>query len=513
MAGSTAVNTVIMIITTFFSKVLGFARELTLSYVYGASTVSDAYLVAFSIPTTLISGIGTAILTAYIAIYTKIQKEKPQELQEFGNKVMTMTFLLAALILAVFWVLARPIVKIFAVGFPEDTLAMTIALSRVMMCSVLFINTYFILQGYLQIHGKFMVVGLVSVPLNIFVILFIILSSGRSHMLLSVGVVLGYFFSFLMLYIAAKQCGYSFQPQLDLRDREIRALMLMVFPIFLGKTINQINTMIDRTIASSLTTGTVSALAYGNRITGFVTSVFVVALTTALFPSLSRLSAEKSIGKIKRSFRDSVGIMSLLVLPISAGMMVFSQEIVKLMFERGAFTTYDTVRTSQVLFYYSIGLFFFSVKEVTINVFYALRNTRTPTINSMIAILINIVLNLLLIKKMEHSGLALATSVSGAVTMLMLLISLRRQIGKLGIQCLVISWIKMLVSTLVMAAAVRPVYELIYARSEIMLLAFGAAVLVGVLIYGVANILLRTREMGMLIVGVAEKFSSLSRRH
>ncbi|MEA5011211.1 MAG: murein biosynthesis integral membrane protein MurJ [Angelakisella sp.] len=501
----TATYTIILIGTTIFAKVLGFAREMTLAYFYGASAVTDAYVVAFSIPTIIFSGIGTAILTSYIAIYTSLQQGDTQKLRKFNDSVTTLIFLLSGLVLAVFLIFDQYIVRAFAVGFQGETFEMAVSLSRIMMASLLFIGVYYIIQGYLQIHGSFFAVGMVSVPLNVFVVLSFVFSDAESYTRLGWGVVAGYGFSWLMLYVFAKGKGYSYRPCFQFKDKHILHLISMVIPIFLGKTITQLNIMIDRTIASTLPEGSVSALGYGNRIIGFVTAVFVVSVATALFPQLSRLSALKNIKKLKSTFVTSVGIMSFIVLPISAGAMIFSEEIVSILFLRGAFTQADVERTAQVVVFYSIGLLAFSIKDVMLNVFYAIQDTKTPTINSVVALVINTVVNLLLVKKMAHSGLALATSISGIVTLIMLFISLRRKIGALGLRQLFISLGKMLLATVGMAFAAMPVYDFIFLKSQSMMVSLIAAVICGALVYAGLSVLLRVREMGLLVVGAYER--------
>ncbi|MEG0852714.1 MAG: murein biosynthesis integral membrane protein MurJ [Angelakisella sp.] len=502
-----ATYTVILMGTTIFAKILGFARELSLAYVYGASAISDAYVVAFSIPTIIFSGIGTAILTSYIPIYTGLQRNEPHELKRFNNTVMTMVFMLSLGIFAVFLIFDRPIVQLFALGFEGETLEMAVILSRIMMASILFIGVYFILQGFLQIQGSFFAVGMVSVPLNIAVVASILFSKPETYRLLGWGVVVGYAASFLMLYIAAKRHKYSFQPSFNFGDKNIRRLIWLVFPIFLGKAITQLNTMLDRTIASVLPEGSVSALSYANRITGFVTAVFVVSVATAIFPQLSKLSAGNNTKKLKSTFVTSSGIMSLLVLPISAGIMIFSREIVSLLFLRGAFTAADVERTAQVLFFYSFGLLAFSIKDVMINVFYAIEDTKTPTINSIITLVLNTIFNLILLKPMAHSGLALATSLSGIITLVMLTVSLRRRIGQLGLKRLFISLFKMLLATCGMSAAVVPLYNMVFTLTQSIVASLVIAVGCGAIIYGLLNILLRTHEMGLVVVGVCEKLT------
>ncbi len=270
--GSTASNAVILIFTTALAKGLGFGREMSLAYVYGASPVSDAYFVAFSIPTIIFAGIGSAMLTSYISSYSRIQQQNPRRLRRFTDTVITMVILISLAIMCLFWLLKRPIVKLFALGFEGETLELAISFSQVIIISLLFIGVYFILQGYLQIHGSYFAVGMVSAPLNLCVIASMFLSVQHGQEVLGWGVVAGYFASFLMLYLAAKGNRFSYRPNFNFRTPEIRRLLLVVVPIFLGKAITELNTMIDRTIASILPAGSISALSYGNRVIGFVTS-------------------------------------------------------------------------------------------------------------------------------------------------------------------------------------------------------------------------------------------------
>lgn len=400
----TAVHAIIMVLTTILAKVLGFCRELSLAFSYGASNVSDAYVVAFTLPTILFSGLGTAMLTSYISVYTDLQQNRPGEEKPFHDQVITMSFLLSVGFIAVFLALRYPIVRLFALGFEGAQLDLTVNLSSIMIASLVFLGVGYILQGYLQMKGCFFTVGMVSVPLNIAVIATILLS-GENYDMLGWGVVIGYAGEFLLVLLVALRRQFCYHPDIAFRNHNIRKFLVMVLPIFLGKTINSINIIIDKSIASLLSEGVVSVLNYGNRITGFVTSVFVVSITTALFPQLSRLSAASDTRQLKHTYRSSCGIIGLFVIPISAGMMMFSKEFVQLLFFRGEFTEFDVQRTGEVVFFYSLGLLFYSIKEVTINVYYALQDTKTPTINSLLAIVLNIVINLLLMRTMEHKGL------------------------------------------------------------------------------------------------------------
>jgi len=353
--------------------------------------------------------------------------------------------------------------------------------------------------------GKFFAVGMVSVPLNIAVIATILLAN-TNYNLLGWGVVIGYAGELILVLMVALGCGFHYHPDAAFRNRNIRRFLLMVLPIFLGKAINSINILIDKSIASMLSEGVVSVMNYGNRITGFVTSVFVVSITTALFPQMSRLSAASDTRQLKKTYITSSGIIGLFVIPISAGMMMFAEEFVTILFMRGAFTAEDARRTGEVVFFYSVGMLFYALKEVTINVYYALQNAKIPTINSILTIVLNIVFNLSLMKTMEHKGLALATAISSAITTVMLLVQLRQKMGRMGYKRLAVGYVKMLIAAGVMSAATLPFYGWISQHISSMLIALVLAVMLAVVVYFAMCIILRVKEFGLVVIAVLERF-------
>jgi len=364
----------------------------------------------------------------------------------------------------------------------------------------------------LEINGRFLAVGLVSVPLNLAVIATILFTRDMDHRMLAWGVVIGYAASFLMLYICSKRIGFSYSPYLDLRSPHIHKLAIMVVPVFLGKTINQINILIDRTIASTLPEGSISSINYANRIIGFVTSVFVISVATAIYPKLSTLSAENDKATIKKTFGSSISIISYIVLPLSAGLIILAKPVVSLMFERGAFTSFDVERTAEVIVFYAMGLLFFSIKEIAINVFYAIQDMKTPMINSAIAIVLNFGLNLMLIQTMQHKGLALATTVSGAVTLVLMLIVMRRKLGPMGFSDIFTSLLKMLIASAVMSCVVYPLYNVLSGIFSSVIVTFGISVFCGMAVYFIMSAVLRIKEFRIIITTIIERLGHRTKK-
>ena len=213
--------------------------------------------------------------------------------------------------------------------------------------------------------------------------------------------------------------------------------------------------------------GGISALNYANRITIFAQGIFVLSISAVLYPRISKLAVQNKITEMKKSLSSAVTGISLLMLPSAAGMIIFSQPIVRLLFKRGAFDDISLGLTASALTFYSIGIIGWGIGEVALRVYYALQDTKTPTILAAAGILLNIMLNVVLSSYMGIGGLALATSIASMFTAFLLLMGLRKKIGALGITQMLISFKKILIATLIMSIVARGTYELLLlTRSE-----------------------------------------------
>lgn len=168
--------------------------------------------------------------------------------------------------------------------------------------------------------------------------------------------------------------------------------------------------------------------------------------------------SENNIKELK-IFIETISSINLLVLPATVGAMIFAEPIVRLLFGRGAFDSQDISMTSYALFFYSIGMVGFGLREVLSRAFYSLQDTKTPMFNAAIAMVMNIILNIILSKFLGIGGLALATSISAIFCTVLLFISLRKKIGPFGMKSITISFIKILCASLVMGVIAKISYN------------------------------------------------------
>ena len=197
-------------------------------------------------------------------------------------------------------------------------------------------------------------------------------------------------------------------------------------PIF---AVSDINMLVDKSIASLVSAGGVASLNYANRIFGFVTGIVVTSISASVYPSLVNGFEEDKLNVVKKLFRESVTGIGLLVIPATAGLWIFSKEIVTLLFAGGSFGAGEIEETRMALLFYSFGLLGFGFRDIISKSFYAMHQSKTPMKNSLFVVILNILLNLFLSKLMGIRGLALASSISITLGAICLLISLTKKIG------------------------------------------------------------------------------------
>ena len=499
---------------TLVAKILGFGRELALASAYGASGVSDAFLVAMNIPAVIFTAIGTSLGTAFIPLYCDVNAKEGQEASiKFTNNVFNIVVIICLLLSVIGAVFTPQIVKIFAFGFKGETLRLAVYYTRVMILGLSFLGMSYIMMAYLQVKENFIVPGIMSVPFNIMIILSIVISIKISPALLPWGSLIGLSFQFLIQYPFARKKGYRYKPYIDFKEEHLKRMLWLIAPVLIGVAVTQINTIVDRTIASTLVEGSISALNYATKLNQFVMGMFIVSISSVVYPMLSKLSSENNKEKFNKSIITAVNTVILLVIPISIGAIILANPIVKLLFQRGEFDARATQMTAVALTFYSIGMIGYGLRDILGKVFYSLQDTKTPMINGVMAMILNIILNISFVKftNMQLAGLAFATSISAIFTVSLLFISLGRKIGDFGGKSIVLAMVKSLISGLIMAVVTLFIYNFIANRlgngfiQEAITLA--VAVAIGAIVYGLCIIILKVDEVNVILNKVKEKLN------
>lgn len=420
----------LMAILTLGTKVLGFLREVFLAGYFGTSYIVDAYVMASAIPGILFASIFTSVGVSYMPIFSRIVEEKGiAEGERFTKEAMTLASLIAVIASALGIVFAEPIVSIFARGFIGETSQLTVFYLRITFSYVVFTASTGLLESYLQYKGTFLKPVLAGYLQSGFVLAAIIVSAYYGHYYLAYGLLIGSIVRLAALAFFAKQKGFRYRPTRRI-GKAARDIVILALPVFIGSTVNQINSFVDKMLASGLEEGSVSALNYGYLLINMITALTITVIVTIIYPKLTKSQAAGENEIFTESITKGMNIILIISLPCSLGAMLYSNPVVQLVYERGAFDGASTELTAGAFFYYAIGLTFVAFNALQVKAYYAMEDMKTPVICGIIGAAVNISLNLLLVGPMAHRGLALATSIAAIVNALLLYYLMRRKYPK-----------------------------------------------------------------------------------
>lgn len=418
---------IIMTLVAVVVKLFGLLRDVVLANYYGASNISDAYLIAFSIPSVLFSLIAKAIATSYVPIYIGVQKESGNEkAQNYTSNLCNYCLIIALILILFIEAFPSVFVSIFAKGFDAETTRICISILRVGCISMLAMVLTSLFSGFLKTKGEYIACSLISLPMNILLIAFIAISSKTNYFVLGFGILISFFSEFVLLLPFIKKHKYRYKPVLSV-DKNIKETGKMVLPVMVGAAANQINKLVDKTVASTILVGGVSVMNYAGLINVSMQELFVTSLLGVVIVELSKLVIEKNYDKVAFKLREIIVTVAIVMIPLSFLIVFFSQEIVQILFMRGSFNSESARLTAGALACYAIGIFFVSIRDVYVKVYNAHKNTKIPAANSILMVIINVVLNLVLSKVIGIKGLALASSIAAITGCFILVVVFERK--------------------------------------------------------------------------------------
>ncbi len=497
---------------TLASRIMGFCRDVIIAKAFGAGLATDAFFVAFRVPYLFRRFLGEGSLTAsFIPVFTKTRERgKPGEDREMVASATGVLLLVVLGISLLAMAFAPALIRMLAPGFAKDPekLALTIALTRIVCPYLIFVSFFALYMGVLNATGHFFAPAAAPVFLSVGMIagaLWLAPHMSRPIDGLAWGVLLGGVLQMLFQFPYMRSRGYLVWPRFWPPHPAVRKVMFLMVPALMGLAANEINLMMDTLMASFLREGSVSYLYYGNRLVQFPLGLIGIALGTAIFPTLSADAARMDMKKLKETMIFGLRMVFFLTLPAMVGLIVLSKPIIALLFQRGEFSADSTRYTAQALVAYALGLWAYTGVRILVPAFYSLQDTRTPLYASLISIASNIVMNYFFafVLGMRHAGLALATSIAGAVNLFLLVYFLRRKIGPLGLRRFARLMVKPLLASAAMAGFCLLILwglgDALVAGMRVRMGEVFIGVAVGGIIYFALARLMRTEELRIIL--------------
>lgn len=513
-----AKSALIIIIFSFSSKILGFIREQLIAAKFGSDAGTDTFFIALSAISLFTSMITSSINTTMIPVLSEIEtKEGKKGKKEHTNNLLNIVILISIVIIIVAWFLAPFVMKILASGFEDEQFDLAVLMMRIGLPTIIFAGIVGVFRGYLQSELMFTESAAAAFPFNFTYIFFLIfLSSFFGIKGLMVTSVLAVLAQITIQIPGIRKTEFRYKYILDFKDKYVKKVIYLIPPVLISVGIDDINNMIDKSLGSRLVEGSISALNYSNRLKSLTTGIFISAITTVMYPMLSQEANKEDKSGFKNVILRGINIILLIIIPATVGMILLANPIVKVAFERGKFDSRATYMTAGALIFYSVGLVGIAFKSFLTRVYYSLQDTKTPMINSFVAVGVNVVFNFLLIGSMAHKGLALATSISAISTSLFLLYILRKKIGPFGFMDSIKCGLKSLISAAVMGVVVY-FLNIVLAKnmgsglvSEFIALVVSAGV--GATIYFALIYLFKIEEVDWVIKLARERLNKLLNR-
>lgn len=419
---------------TTISRVLGLVRDVVIAYFFGAKFGTDAFFVAFKIPNLFRRMFAEgAFNQAFVPVLSEYKENEPQQavVDLVGATLGALSLVLFAI--TALGVIAAPfIITIFAPGFAEDGEQVALAgeMLRWTFPYLLFISLTALFGGVLNTYGRFAIPAFTPVLLNIALIsaaFFISPKLPEPVVGLAVGVFIGGVIQLALQIAAVKKLGLLGPMRFDFSHAGVRKIMRLMAPAMFGASVSQINLLLDTLIASLLTVGSISWLYYSDRLVEFPLGVFGIALATVILPNLSRQFSRGDKIAFSETLDWALRLVLMIAVPAALALALLATPLLATIFLYGEFGQHDLAMASESLVAYSFGLIAFILIKILAPAYFSRQDTKTPVKIGIIAMLVNLSLNLLLMGPMGHTGLALATSIAAFVNAGLLYLGLKRR--------------------------------------------------------------------------------------
>lgn len=486
--------TFIIMIITILTRFLGLARDALVASSFGAGMETAAYIAAVSVPEAVFAIVGLAISTTFIPMLSEIKsKHGKDKMFEFSNNIISILSVICIVLSVLGLVFTKEVVGLFVSGYDVETMKLTVFLTKISIINILFLCIKACFISMLQVCEDFVMPSILGLFFNAPIILYLIFFTPISVVGLTIANVIGNILSVLVQIPSLYKQGFKFKLFINLKDERIRRTLMLILPVIIGSGANSLNLIVDKNIASFLGDGGVTILDYGQKLIIFTN----VAITTSIVSVMYPLMANKINSDDRQGFLEDLSktivVISLFLIPIMAGFIFFRVEIISLVWGHGKFNNPETILiTSTVFAAYAMQLPFFGVRDLLNSTLFSMQKTKITTINGVIGVVINIILSIIFSRYIGVSGIAIASSIAGAITAILLFNSTKRLVGDFDARVIQVKLMKIVLSSGIMIFGLYIVNKLIEINNNFIYLVING--LIGVVIFSIICKLLKIEE-------------------
>ncbi len=411
-----------MALATFCSRILGLVREQVMAAYFGASGLTDAFLVAYRIPNLLRDLFAEgAFSSAFVPTFVEANQEDPEKARKLFWSLFILLGCITLFLSGIIIFFAPEIISLFAPSFKTDVykFEVTVNLTRIMAPFLTFVSIAALFMGALNSLKVFFIPSMAPAFFNIamigsmLVLPSIFIANGIPAIYsLGAGVFIGGIFQALVQIPILIKKGFGFKKPEQILDKRSKKVFKLLGPGLIGFAATQINLVVNTVLASGTLIGAVSWLSYGFRMFQLPVGILSVSIGNSNLVHFSDAWKKGDKDEASKLLAGSFFLSVFLVLPPMIGLIVFNEDLIRIVFERGKFDAYATVQTASALKWYALGLPFYGIYKIFVPTFYAIDRQKIPVYASIFSILVNIIFCVVLTPIYGFEVLAIGTSLS-----------------------------------------------------------------------------------------------------
>lgn len=489
---------------SFLSKLLGFGRDVLIAKIFGATYVVDVTQLVENVLLNMVNFVTSPLSIPLIPELTRARLTSEQKYRDLLSSVLGLFSVIGIVLSAGALLFPGFLVSVFSGGFRGVTAAYAEYTYRWMAPLGIIVVFGATLKTALSVKKDFALLSFGDALMNVIVIGGLLLGARTAELPAVKTAAHCASALVLWLYFCVRE-RWLLLPRLRHWGRQVGSLLRQAAPLFIGSATDMLLTLIDRTMASFLPEGSIASLAYAQKIFLLPLGVWAVQITEASYPYIASAFALQDVEGGYHLARTALRRMLFFIVPATAGLLLLASPIVRIVYQRGAFTAQDTAIVARVLQGYLGVLLFSSVQYIQTRLFYARSNTMTPMIISLVSLGLNVGLNYLLgfVLGMGVYGLAVASSIAAFLSMVLMYVAYRRRYGGVGYGRIGRDTLKTGCAATAMAAVVWAL------RARISILPLIA---IGFAAYMLAALLLREEDAVEYMAGLRNMLSHGSRK-
>lgn len=501
-------TSIIVALIAIFAKIIGFGRETIVAAYFGASSQTDAYFLALNMPALVFPAICGSLSTAFLSVYiTTHTREGSEKADFFASSSLNLSIVLSLLLSFLALILSPIYVPLLAPGFDSETIKLAVNLTRITMAGFPLIMLQYMLTAILNSKKFFFGAQIAGIFYNTFIItITLLLGKSSGVVFLTYVTVTGLLVQVLtLIYFSRKKISYF--SQINVKSPLTKKMILLSLPILAGNSIAQVSAIVDKILASKLGEGAVSSLSYANSLNSVVTSVFIVSLSTVLYPALTENASKNDYNGYLNNLRNNLLMLIMVIAPISVVTVIHAQDIISIVFYHGKFNEAAARYTADALTYYGLGYVFLAIREVLIRGFFAVGDSKSPMINGIISVLTSTLVSVILYRYIGIKGIAIGTSVAAVISSALLIINIKKKLSFIRYKDIIPTVIKIVLSAITTSIMLLLLSVLTSSLSAI--LRFSIAMIIGFCVYLIMLLLMKCKELLFSFTMIKERIHSL----